>query len=113
MAAVEVFPFKENVGVSATIEYRTRASQFGDGYEQLGGDGINSEQEKSTHEFVMRKPEAKLMQAFLARHAGYKAFEYTTPLGEVLLMTCDKSSYTARTRDLFVFTLTFKQAHHA
>lgn len=43
--AAEVFTWCPVPGASVDYEYSTRAAQFGDGYEQESGSGINNERQ--------------------------------------------------------------------
>ena len=43
MAALETFDWSPLNGPTADIKYATRSVKYGDGYEQVTGDGINPE----------------------------------------------------------------------
>lgn len=59
---------------------RIRRSDFGDGYSQRSGDGLNAVQKKVDLTFVgLSTFEADAMDAFFAEQGGYRAFFYTLP----------------------------------
>ncbi len=63
---------------------RTWENDFGDGYTQAGGIGINTKSEtwNLTHSGVMAVgEELPLVRDFIDRHEGYKAFIWTPPGG--------------------------------
>jgi phage-related protein len=51
MAAPQVFPFRPTVETAAEVKFRTLSAQFGDGYKQVVGDGINIRSEAWTLTF--------------------------------------------------------------
>jgi phage-related protein len=50
------------------------------------------------------------IMAFLDRHAGAKAFLWTTPLGELGLFTCKNPAPTPMGGEVFKLTATFERA---
>lgn len=67
---------------SGTVNFRRLTAQFGDGYRQVAGDGINSEVQSWPLTFSGTKKEMEVIAAFLRRHAGIRSFLWTPPLSE-------------------------------
>lgn len=63
-------------GAEAQVSHRTLTAQFGDGYTQRAGDGINTRKEVWPLTFIGRKDEIQLIADFFDEHAGYKAFRW-------------------------------------
>ncbi|WP_434681373.1 phage tail protein [Pseudomonas sp. R1-18] len=110
--AVETFTWCPSKGTSSTPSYRTRSSQFGDGYEQVVGDGINNKQDSWPLSFTESRDEALLIKSFLDRHGGYKAFFWTPPLGELGLYRATAPSVTPIGGGVYTLTSTFTQTFH-
>ncbi|WP_432648697.1 phage tail protein, partial [Morganella morganii] len=49
---IEVFTWCPRVNPTEDITYKTRRAKFGDGYEQVSGDGINARSQKWSLEFT-------------------------------------------------------------
>lgn len=80
----ETFNFCTRVGASGEIKQRVWENDFGDGYTQSGGTGINNKSEEWTHQAVgslEAGQELRQMRDFLDRHEGYKSFLWTSPNG--------------------------------
>ena len=78
---MSTFTFIPDFGASADYEPRVRRAQFGDGYQQRVGDGINPLQEKWSLRFSYRDDaEATAILAFLTARAGVQSFQWTPPL---------------------------------
>ncbi|KPY70296.1 phage tail protein [Pseudomonas syringae] len=80
----ETFDFDVQVGASGDVSQRTWENDFGDGYSQSGGVGINNRTEAWDVTVTGRYgPGQKLQQVrdFLDRHEGYKSFIWTPPGG--------------------------------
>ncbi|MFK3971186.1 phage tail protein [Pseudomonas sp. NPDC087358] len=110
--AIETFTWPTQSGDAPDITYRVRSSQFGDGYKQIVGDGLNNKRASYPITFTGPRPSVLLLMAFLDRHAGSKAFLWTTPLGELGLFTCDKPVPMPIGGGMFKVTATFNQAFH-
>lgn len=79
---MENFLYPARVDKTGQITDRNLVTQFGDGYAQRTGDGINTKQEKWPLSFVGREKKIKPIKDFLDRHASRKTFLWTPPLGE-------------------------------
>ncbi len=110
--AIETFTWPTQHGDAPDISWRVRSSQFGDGYKQTVADGPNNKLQSYPVSFTGTKARALEIMAFLDRHAGAKAFLWTTPLGELGLYTCQKSVPRPIGGGLFQVTATFDKAFH-
>jgi phage-related protein len=109
--AIETFTWRVNKGVSSEISYTTRAVQFGDGYEQVAGEGVNNKNESYSIEWIGSDVEAREIMAFFDRHAGYRAFFWAAPLNEVALYRCNDPSPLDLGGNKYKITGTFKKAY--
>lgn len=82
--AYPVIPFPEGVnitiGSTAKKKARSLTAEFGGGYVQRAGDGINAV--RTNYSVVMEnltKAEGLVIDNFLTAQAGYKAFLFTKP----------------------------------
>ena len=80
----ETFSYKTRVGASGDISQRVWANDFGDGYSQSGGTGINTKSqswELSLSGLFQEGDDLLGVRDFLDRHEGYKSFNWTPPGG--------------------------------
>lgn len=77
--AVETYKWRPQLG-AGTIEYSqtVRTAQFGDGYEQVAENGINSTAIHVPMKYVGKDAEVNEVRAFLLRHV-VRAFIITPP----------------------------------
>ena len=73
--AIEIFTWSPRVNPTQTVNFRTRKAQFGDGYTQVSGDGLNPRSQE---------------WEFLDRHGGTKSFQWTPPLEDIGLFRCEQ-----------------------
>ncbi|SFB18910.1 Phage-related protein [Azotobacter beijerinckii] len=109
---IQTFNWPAQHGDSPDISYRTRTAQFGDGYAQVVGDGINNKVQSHAITWTGAKETALEIMAFLDEHAGYKAFLWRSPLGELGLYRCRKPVPTPLGGGIFRISATFEQAFH-
>jgi phage-related protein len=108
--AIERFTWPTQNGDAPDITYRVRTAQFGDGYKQESGDGPNNKVDSYPISYTGPKAKVLEIMAFFDRHAGAKAFLWTTPLGELGLFTCKKPVPTPMGGTVFKLTATFDRA---
>jgi len=77
----EVFTWQPRVNAEGASAFRVLSAQFGDGYMQEAGDGINTETASWTLEFVGYESQIQPIRDFLRQHRGFKPFLWT-PHGE-------------------------------
>ncbi|MFJ2456731.1 phage tail protein [Pseudomonas protegens] len=109
---IETFLWPTERGDTPDIQYRVRESRFGGGYRQVVGDGPNNKEDSYPVTITGRKSTAQEVMAFFDRHAGAKAFLWTTPLGELGLFTCKNPVPTPVGGGVFKLTATFERAFH-
>lgn len=116
--AIETFTFCPRVNPEGAFTQRTRSIQFGDGYTQRAGDGINGESQSWPLTFVGDDAHIQPIIAFLRRHKGYMSFRWVNPLADLGLYCCpDGFNVTAlgknsRGDQVFQLTATFVTAYH-
>jgi len=108
--AVETFTWCPKVEPTSTPDYRVRRSKFGNGYEQVVGDGINNKTDSWPVTFVVGEAVALQIKAFLDRHAGFKSFLWTPPLGELGFYRATAPSVTPNGAGIFTLNTTFTQS---
>jgi phage-related protein len=80
----ETFSYCTRVGASGDIAQRVWANDFGDGYSQSGGTGINTKSQSwdlSLSGMLVPGDDLQAVADFLDRHEGYKSFFWTPPGG--------------------------------
>lgn len=108
--AVEIFTWCASLGASSTPDYRNRSSKFGNGYEQVVGDGPNNKVDSWALTFVVREAVALEIKDFLDRHAGFRSFFWTPPLGEMSFFRASAPAVSANGAGFYTLTSTFTQS---
>jgi len=109
--ATEKFTWRIEKAVSMPAKYRTIRAQFGDGYEQVSADGINTKEEQYVVRITAKNDaEAKVIMAFFDRHNGTRSFAWTPPLGSLSLFTCIDPDPQHEGGGVWVINATFKRA---
>jgi phage-related protein len=96
---------------SKEVRFRIKASEFGDGYRQRSGDGLNARGENVTLAWDhIDTTDADAITAFLDARGGWEAFDYTLP-DEVTARkwTCESYSKSWEAKDLWRLTATLKE----
>ena len=76
----ETFTYQPTKNSRPKKEPRTKGAQFGNGYQQIYGDGINANLEQWDLEFKGDEAEMLIVDSFLDDHGGYTFFNWTSPL---------------------------------
>ena len=89
--AIDTFTWPVRTGASETINIATQEIQFGDGYKQVAGIGIN--QESATWELTCngKLADVKTIREFLKSHV-IASFWWVNPWGEKKLYRVKKDS---------------------
>ncbi|WP_446471090.1 phage tail protein [Xenorhabdus stockiae] len=93
--ALEEFTYIPRVNPIGDITQRVRTVQFGDGYTQRSGSGLNNEHQSWTVSFVGNLDYIEEIRQFLIRHAGYRAFTWRNPMSKLGLYVCQGHRVTA------------------
>ncbi|MDO7911332.1 phage tail protein [Pseudomonas sp. 22-AL-CL-001] len=107
----ERFTWKPNRSAPGTFQNAVRSANFGNGYRQVAGDGINNETQSWNLTFTGKKARIAAILAFLRAQRGYKPFIWKTPFDGDLYFTCNAYSPTDQGGDLWMLTATFEQTH--
>ncbi len=110
MMAIEEFTWYARINAEEEVTFRTRSAQFGDGYQQVSGDGLNPRSQKWTVEFTGSENYIADIKAFLDRHAGTKSFSWRPPLEPLGLFRCNSYKPTALGAGKYNLSATFEQA---
>lgn len=111
--ALDQYKWFSQIG-SGAIQYRdvVRTAQFGDGYEQVANNGINSVAIEIPMKHTGRVDEVDEIRAFLLAHT-VKAFAITPP-GEVLglyRVVADSIQKTSESKYVATLTFTIRRAY--
>lgn len=110
---VPVFSWCQMPDANGTIKLRILRAQFGDGYQQRAGNGINPAVESWPLQFIGRTTYTGPIVAFLKERAGHKAFHWTPPDGELGLYACESISVRKMTAIITAVGVTFDQVFAA
>ncbi|WPU24517.1 phage tail protein [Cedecea neteri] len=108
---IETFSWSPRVNPSSTVTFRTRKAQFGDGYEQVSGDGLNPRSQQWDLNFVGSEEYIREIKNFLDRHQGTKAFLWNPPLEQPGLFRCEEFKPTPMGGDNHSLSAKFIQAY--
>lgn len=108
---MQVFSWDPRLDPVGQKSFRVLVAQFGDGYAQRVGDGINTQSQSWPLEFAGDSREIRPIRAFLDAHEGFRSFLWTPPLGEQSSFVAPEG-YTLKPHGGGVFTLsvTFREA---
>ncbi len=109
----ETFNFDVEAGAVGDVSQRTWQNEFGDGFVQTGGVGINTKSQ--TWDLVHTGVDAEgeelpELLAFLDRHEGYKSFRYSPPGEAEGWYRASGYKKKALGFDIYTVTFTVKQA---
>ncbi|MFC0225690.1 phage tail protein [Serratia aquatilis] len=79
--AIETFTWRTQGQPEGSYAQRVRSAQFGDGYKQVSGNGLNIETQSWPLSFSGQRAEILPILAFVRRHTT-KSFIWTPPYGE-------------------------------
>lgn len=86
---MEIFTWNPRKNPQGSVSFRVLTARFGDGYEQVAQDGINSRAESWPLEFFGSEAEITPIKEFLDRHGDWKGFLWTPPLGRQAVFRMD------------------------
>ncbi|MDM3287058.1 phage tail protein [Citrobacter sp. Cf042] len=111
--AIEHFAWRIKASSQPTLKSKdtVRTAQFGDGYKQVSGAGMNDETLSYEFSFTGEPGTVKDIYAFLRRHKT-ESFSFTPPGGDLALWRVEADSLQRVTKSKTVETVsaTFEQA---
>lgn len=112
--AIDTFTWPTQIqgGMQGELSYTARTAAFGDGYEQIAGDGIHPETQSWPITMTGRRAEMLKALAFMRGHF-IRSFIWTSPIGEVGLyrVVTDSVKATPLSSNVLTINATFKQAY--
>jgi len=78
--STQTFTWQPHTNPEGKSTFRVLSAQFGDGYTQEVGDGINTETRSWPLEFVGYAEQIQPIRDFLRQHQGFKPFLWTPPM---------------------------------
>lgn len=107
---IETFTWCPRVNTTEDITYKTRRAKFGDGYEQVSGDGLNPRSQKWMLEFTGGEDRIGIIRQFIDRHGGIRAFQWKPPMEPTGLYRCSEHKLSVLGNKKYTLSLTFEQA---
>ncbi|QXO55867.1 phage tail protein [Morganella morganii] len=107
---IETFTWCPRVNPVEEVTYKTRKAKFGDGYEQVSGEGINSRNQKWSLEFAGNDEYITGIRRFIDNHGGVRAFQWRPPLEPLGLYRCEDPKLTPLGGNNYSLSITFTQA---
>ncbi len=109
----DTFNFERQAGANATITYRVRTAQFGDGYSQSVADGINNKTAVWPLSFEGSLVGMQAILTFFDTQQGYKSFYWTPPNSpSPLLFRVSEVSFTSKGAGIYGVSATFTQVFY-
>jgi phage-related protein len=103
------FTYKATYGAELAKQPRILMADFGDGYQQRAGDGINLIRQMWSLEFRKVDADADAIDSFLAGQKGYLSFDWTPPKGAAIKAICRDWRRQIASPGVSVITATFEQ----
>ena len=103
----EVFAWLAQVEPKGKVRLLNRRAQFGDGYSQATGDGINAKAQSWDVEFRGNAAQIADIKAFLDAHGGWKSFLWSPPLEPQGLYRCEEYTAVDRGANRYLLSATF------
>lgn len=108
--ATEVFEFPVLANDTGTKEYIIRTAQYGDGYAQVSGEGINSSKRSWNISYAGKIEKVLEVAAFLDARKGYESFIWKDPTGSFGLYRSATHQILPYSKDVFRLTTMFEEA---
>jgi phage-related protein len=112
MNMLETFNWAPDSRPSARFQHQVRSAKFGDGYEQVAADGINSETQSWQLSFTGSKERTREILDFLRARKGYQSFYWTPPFAEKMLFRCTEYAPAELGGGQWSISATFNQSFH-
>lgn len=108
---IDTFTWRTQGTPEGSFLHRVRWAQFGDGYQQVAGDGINPERQSWPLTFQGTEPDMLPLLTFISQHT-VKACLWTPPYGiqGLYRVTADSIKITPLGGNTLSISFTFEQA---
>ena len=107
--ALQTFTWCPRSNTDGSYSFDTLSAQFGDGFIQDVGQGINNESQSWPLVFNGYENEILPIRNFLRSHKGYQRFLWTPPAGVEGFYICKSFKLQALAGSAYVLTATFEQ----
>lgn len=105
----ETFRWRPVGQPAGAVTFRRLIAQFGDGYRQVAGDGINNRVQVWPVQFAGTRDQMQEIADFLDRHAGVRSFLWTPPMGVEGYYEVAEYSPTSMSGPAYTVSATFQQ----
>ena len=109
--ALETFTWCARINAQGDSTFSTRKIQFGDGYTQTAGNGLNPRSQSWDLTFTGTETFIREIKNFLDSHQGWRSFVWKPPLEDSGLYRCEEYQPTALGAGLYELTATFVQSY--
>ena len=106
---MSTFTHVPSVGVNLSAKFKVRKSEFGGGYQQRVGDGINTIARSWSVSFSNDATTIDTIQAFLDNDKGIASFTWVPPVGVSGKFICEGYSRSISDYDSETLTATFNE----
>lgn len=106
---MERFTWIVDVGSGVEDTYRVKSAQFGNGYVQDVGDGVNTLSEKWNISVFGLLTNINPIRAFLRSHGSFTPFLWKTPMGDEITVKGKDVRVTSQGADAYTLTAVFEQ----
>ncbi|TEA79840.1 phage tail protein [Allopusillimonas ginsengisoli] len=104
-----IFTWCPLVDPQGQIKFRSLDAQFGDGFKQSVGDGINTRVQAWPLSFKGKASYIAPIKQFLDDHEGFIPFQWTPPLGTPMLFEVKEYNLTKHRAGRYTLTAMFQQ----
>ena len=104
---MSTFTYPISYGASVDKTPKVKRAQFGDGYQQRVGDGINTTARSWSLSFIGSKSDIDAVDLFLQNEGGVNAFNWTPPTGAAGKWLCGEWSNSITDFDHYSLVATF------
>ena len=112
---MDTFIWPVRLGSSGQIEQRVQTNEFGDGYMQVIGVGLNNQVESwevSATGYFGDAPDITPVREFLDRHRGSKSFLWTPPAGKAARFRATSYRLLPHGKGVYTLSWTFQQVFY-
>lgn len=109
---MQTFDFPVRHDANHTVQHRVLSANFGDGYIQRAGDGINTKTTSWDLSCTGSLSFIQQVQAFLDAQGGYKAFLWSPPGQAPAMFVCAGYKLQSKGAGIYAMAFTFEQTYH-
>ena len=109
---MDTFDWPVRLGSSGQIEQRVQTNEFGDGYVQVIGVGLNNQAEAWDVSVTGVLAKIQPVRAFLDLHRGSRSFHWTPPGGNAARFRATSYRLLPHGKGIYTLSWTFQQVFY-